>query len=144
MEREPGVPEDGDKEDSEEDVAPNEELEKLATKYEELKEKVEQHFGGNYDSEKRNAPIVRAPQKPTQEQWERHQATHTPFEAWCKHCLAARATRSPHPKQGRKPMIVPDVDKGILGPTKISIDYMYLHERVGGITEAWRPIHHNW
>ena len=28
-------------------------------------------------------------------------------------------------------MIVPDVEKGILGPTKISIDYMYLHERVG-------------
>ena len=73
-----GVTKDGGNESGEEDVARKGEFEELAEKYEELKGKVEQYFENEQNQrEKRKVPVVSAPQKPTQEQWERHQATHT-------------------------------------------------------------------
>ena len=77
MEGVPGVTEDGGDESEEEDVAHKGEFDKLAAKYEELKEKVEQYLEDEQQQEKRKVPIVKAPHKPTQEQWERHPATHT-------------------------------------------------------------------
>ena len=67
------------------------------------------------DEHERNAkapPIIKAPTKPTQEEWERHQLTHTPFAPWCQHCMAARNARRNRPKQGRKGRIVPDIEGG--------------------------------
>ena len=80
-------------------------------------------------------PMLKAPVKPTQEEWNKHQTTHTPFAAWCPHCLAARNVRRNHPKQGRKGRLVPDTETGE-GPTKVSLDYMYLHDRVGRYKET--------
>ena len=53
------------------------EFEKLAPKYEELKERVGQYLEDEQQQEKRMVPIAKAPRKPTQEQWERDHATHT-------------------------------------------------------------------
>ena len=93
----------------------------------------------NEHGECRNAtPIIRVPDKPTKEEWERHQITHTPYAAWCPHCVAARNARRNHPTHGRKGKIVPDTETEE-GPTKVSMDYMYLHERVG----KYREMKHN-
>ena len=106
------------------------ELEELANKYEGLKIQAEDYFNNEHAQGKRDAIVVKAPSKPTKDQWEQLLATHTPFAPWCKHCLAARAVRNHHPSEGRKVMLVPDVENGIGGPITVSIDYMYLHERV--------------
>ena len=53
------------------------ELEDLATKYEELREKVEQHFDNSNCKDKRKNFVVNAPPKPNKEEWLRHQATHS-------------------------------------------------------------------
>ena len=98
-----GDEDDGDKE-QEEDVAQRDEMEELAQKYEKLKNQVDEYFDANNGEDRDEVPILKAPQKPTREQWERHQATHTPFAPWCKHCLAARNVRHKHPSKGRKAM----------------------------------------
>ena len=131
LEGEPGAIEDGGENEDGEDVAQTDEYEELAKKYEQLKVQVEQYFDDeNSETKKRDVPILKTPEKPIKEQWERHQATHTPYEAWCKHCLAARAIRHKHPSKGRGAAIVPDIENG-KGPTKVCIEYMYLHERRG-------------
>lgn len=48
--------------------------------------------------------------------------------------MAARNARRQHPSRGRKAKLVPDTEKGD-GPTKVSMDYMYLHERAGKFNE---------
>ena len=88
--------------------------------------------------DKDGPPIIRVPEKPTKEQWERHQITHTPYASWCPHCVAARNARSNRPTHGRKGKIVPDIEMGD-GPTKVFLDYMYLHERVG----KYQDVRHN-
>ena len=55
--------------------------------------------------------------------------THTPYEPGCRHCVVARAIRRKHPKRRKHNIVVPDVDGSVDGPTKISMDYMYLNER---------------
>ena len=82
--------------------------------------------------------MVKPPSPPTKEEHERHQTTHTFYAAWCKHCLAARVVRHKHQSRGRKATIVPDIETG-KGPTKVSIDYMYLHERSGRSQEKHNP-----
>lgn len=93
--------------------------------------KVEEYFDDSNGKVKREVPTIKAPHKPTKEDWEKHQATHTPYEPWCKHCLAGRAIRQQHPSKGRRPIAIPDIEGGDNQPIKVSIDYMYLHERVG-------------
>lgn len=106
-------------------------MEKLAEKYETLKQQVEMHFDLDSQKEAKEVPVLKAPVQPSKEQWEQHQATHTPFPPWCRHCQAARTVRRQHPTKGRKQVIVPGVEKGVDIPTKTPIDYMYLHKRVG-------------
>ena len=123
VEGEPG--DQGDGEEGDDGVAQNEnkiELEEMVEKYEQLKQQVEMHFDIENQKEVAGAQILKAPAKPTEEQWERHQATHTPFQPWCKHCQAARAVRRKHPSKGRKATVALDVERGIDGPVKISID----------------------
>ena len=125
VEHEPGAMEDNGEDAGEEDMAQEEEYEELAKKYEQFKTQVEQYFDGEHcENRKREVPVLKAPEKPTKKQWQEHQATHIPYAAWCKHCLAARAVRNHHPSKGRKAMVVPDVETGVEGPTKFSIDYM--------------------
>ena len=44
------------------------------------------------------APIVqqRKPYEPSMKEWEEHMVLHTPFRAWCPHCVKGRAKHEPH------------------------------------------------
>ena len=110
----------------------------VAKKIKELETKLAEHFDDDNGNNGQSPPIIKAPTNPTQEEWDIHQTTHTPFAVWCKHCVAARNARENHPKQGRKGRIVSDIENGE-GPTKVSLDYMYLHERIG----QHRDLQHN-
>ena len=118
------------------DVVPKEDWEQLNNKVEELTEKVAIHFEDKNRNDGRGPIIVKAPPQPTKEEVEQHQATHTPYAAWCKHCVKARAVRRQHPHKGRGAMIAPEVDSDTNGPIKVSLDYMYLHERAGNYRET--------
>ena len=54
------------------------------------------------------------PNKPTQKEWEDHEATHVPFGDWCAHCMMGRGRTNHHvTKQksedtSRRPTIVMD------------------------------------
>lgn len=89
-----------------------------------------EQFEGENDIQRGQPFAVKAPTEPTQDEWNRHQTTHIPFASWCPHCLAARNVRRNHPARGRPGRIAPDTESGE-GTTKVSINYMYLFERVG-------------
>ena len=112
--------------------------EKMAQQYEELETRVVEQFEDVQRGNENGPPVVKVPNKPTKEEWERHQVTHTPFADWCPHCAAARNARRNHPSHGRKGKMVPDIEAGE-GPTTVSLDYMYLHERIG----KYREVKHN-
>ena len=105
------------------------EWEKLAKKFEELESKAVEHFNDKQEADKDHPPVLKAPEKMTREQREKHQVTNTPYSPACQHCVAARAVRADHPSKGRNVHVVPDIDGKLVGPTKVSLDYMYLHER---------------
>ena len=44
--------------------------------------------------------LIKTAQQMTKEEWAKHQVTHTPYMASCKHCVAARAVRQQHPEHG--------------------------------------------
>ena len=92
--------------------------EKMQDKVEELADQVTRYFEDDNGKDERRPPIIKAPLQPTREQFEQHQATHTPYAAWCKHCVAARAATRQHPRNGRGAMIVFDIDGNIDGPSK--------------------------
>ena len=96
---------------------------------EDLQKRVARHFQDQNDEAGQSPPLVKAPPKPTAEEWEKHQATHTPYAPWCQHCNAARAVRREHARVKQRANIVRDVDGSQTGPAKISMDYMYLYER---------------
>ena len=116
----------------------NDGMKEMAKKYEDLKSKMEEFFDAENGESSRTPPMVKSPTSPTKAEYERHPTTHTPYAAWCKHCLAARAVRHAHPSKGRKAIVVPDAEGG-KGPIKVSMDYMYLHERRG----KYRYVAHN-
>ena len=124
-------------ENAEEEPAGADSWDAMAKKFEELETRLAEQFE-NQEEENRAPPIVRAPEKPTKEEWARHQTIHIPYAAWCPHCVAARNARRNHPAHGRKSRFVPDIENGD-GPTKVSMDYMYLHERIG----KYRDVQHN-
>ena len=115
--------------DCEKEVEAEDEWGTLADKYEELERKVHDYFDEQQNLERREPPIVRAPQPMTREEWNKHQVTHTPYMASCKHCVAARAVRQKHPRKRKHMHLVKDVDGSQGGPVKISMDYMYLDEK---------------
>ena len=126
-------------EDAEEESAGPDSWEAMARKFEDLETRLAEQFE-EHGNEDRTPPIVKAPEKPTKEEWARHQTTHTPYAAWCPHCVAARNARRNHPTHGRKGKLAPDIENGD-GPTKVSMDYMYLHERIGN-TGTYNTTHH--
>ena len=91
------------------------EWQQVSDEVEKLAEKVNIHFEDANGSEKKKLPITKAPPQPIAEKVEQHQATHTPYAAWCRHCVAARAVRRQHPHRGRGAMIAPDVDNDLKG-----------------------------
>lgn len=131
-----------DKEDKEDEVeagSPRQRWRSWQKQDEELREKVEEYLDDNNGNTEWKVPTIKAPHQPTKDDWERHQATHTPYALWCKHCLAARVVRHQHPSKGRQIIVVPDAESSENMPTTISIDYMYLHERIG----KFRSFEHN-
>ena len=106
-------------------------MENLADKHEDLKMKVEQYSDDNNYNSKSKIPLVSVPSKPTKEEWLQHQATHTPYAPWCKHCEAARAVRHAHPTEGRRAAMVKDVEDPGDPTAKVSIDTCtYMNARV--------------
>ena len=110
----------------------------MAGTYEELETRMAEQFEKEQDNYRNGPPVIPTPDKPTKEEWGRHQTIHTLYVAWCPHCTAVRNARRNHPGRGRKGKIVPDTEGGE-GPTNVSLDYMYLHERVG----KYRGVQHN-
>ena len=105
-----------------------------------LNVRVARHFEDANEDGKWKPPMVKSPLQPSREEWLQHQLTHTPYMPWCKHCIAARAVRANHQCARLRAQLVPDTDKSENGPVKISMDYMYIHERVGQFVETkWNP-----
>ena len=70
--------------------------------------------------EGRVAKGVKAPQRVSTEEREEHERTHTPFRAWCRHCVRGRAKNMPHrTKQGK--------EEGDEAP-RVSMDYFFMSE----------------
>ena len=129
-----GIGEQGD-EKVEEEARESDPWEETAERVEDLETRLAEHFEDQHGKDGNPPHIIKEPMKPTYEVWERHQATHTPFESWCPHCVAARDARRGHPSKGRRGRLVPDTEGGD-GPTKVSMDYMVLHDRVGKYKES--------
>ena len=70
-----------------EDVEEIEELEKRV-------EEMERRLAGGDEPE--GGAVVKAPELPSRDEVERHNATHAKFQSWCKHCNAGLATRDKH------------------------------------------------
>lgn len=134
--------EDTEKANDSGEVVPYKNWEQIRDKVEELAEKVAIHFEDENKNEIRRPFIVKAPLQPTRDEIERHQTIHTPYAEWCKHCVAARVVRRQHRHRGKGAIVILDVDSDVKGPIKVSLDYMYLHERMGkGMEVAYNPLH---
>ena len=68
--------------------------------------------------EGREARKIPSPIGPSREERERHNLTHTPYRAWCPHCVRARDRNNPH-YQGK-----PGEQEGAV--PRISFDYFFL------------------
>ena len=55
--------------------------------------------------EQREAKPVKDPGIPTQEEYDKHMLTHTPFRAWCPRCVRGEAVAKPH-KRGDRDQII--------------------------------------
>ena len=68
------------------------------------------------------APIIqqRKPDEPSLKEWEEHLVLHTPFRAWCPHCVKGRANNEPHWVELR------EQDERI---PVVAIDYMWMKSR---------------
>ena len=94
------------------------------------------HFEDQNDNTGWQPPMVKTPPQPTHEELFRHQLIHTPYAPWCRHCNAASVVRNHHQCVNKRARLVPDVDKDVDGHVEISMDYMYLRERVGRYKEG--------
>ena len=114
--------------------------EQVRDKVEDLNVRMARHFEDNNDGGGWQPPMVASPTQPTKEEWRRHQLTHTPYAAWCRHCNSARVVRANHKNKQIRASLVPDTDRSTEGLVKISMDYMYLHDRVGRYSDVkWNP-----
>ena len=66
------------------------------------------------------AKVACAPCMPTQEEVERHNATHIPFRSWCPFCVAGKAKANPHYKK--------DSDR-VCSENVVSLDYAFMGDR---------------
>ena len=53
----------------------------MEEKVEDLQKSLSEHFEDANDRTEQGPPMIRAPRQPTEEEWNRHQTTHTPYEA---------------------------------------------------------------
>ena len=116
------------------------EIDKVLERVEELYEQLTKEDDGV------EVPTATGVETPTQEQLERHEATHTSYKRWCRHCNAGLAARDAHKDKKTqninkhrkiKPRKfgeagVPDTEAPKDGQTKSSMDYMTMDRKAGG------------
>jgi len=71
--------------------------------------------------EGRAVPTARAPQRVSRQEREDHEKTHTPFRAWCSHCVRGRGRNTPHRTQVKDEATRPVVPR-------VSMDYFFMSE----------------
>ena len=139
---EPEEQEEDKKEVVETDIAKSSEgqadWDQVNEKVEELNTRISRHFEDANDENQWKPPMVKFPLQPAKEEWLQHQLTHTPYAPWCKHCISATAVRAHHQCAELRAKMVPGIDKSETGLVKISMDYMYMHERIGMYAENIR------
>ena len=64
---------------------------------------------GQDAEEAAEAKVPRVSVRPTQEEVEKHNVTHTPFRSWCPCCAAGKAKSEPHATRG-----LPEAKKSFL------------------------------
>ena len=112
--------------------------ETIAWKIEELQTRMAEQFEDNGGGKDGKTPrITKSRWNQPKKNW-KNTKQRTQFATWCPHCMAAKNARKNRPTHGRKGRIVPNTDNGG-GPTKVSMDHMHLHERVG----EYRDVQHN-
>ena len=78
----------------------------------------EEHGRKEEGEEGREPKGLSAPQQVSREEREMHELTHTPYRAWCRHCVKARGRNTPHRTR---------VEERIAGGVpKISMDYFFI------------------
>ena len=88
---------------------------------EEDEEEPEIHGRAGEGEEGRLPRMLRAPHRVTKEEREAHEITHTPYRAWCRHCVRARGRNSPHTCRSE--------EMKRQGVPKISLDYFFMSSR---------------
>jgi thiol-disulfide isomerase/thioredoxin len=80
------------------------------------------NVGGQEDGleEGSEARIACRPCMPTQDEVERHNATHVPFRSWCPYCVAGKAKANPHYKR---------VESRGANDNVVSIDYAFIGDK---------------
>ncbi len=75
------------------------------------------------DEEEGRRPVMApTPQKVSKREVEEHNLTHTPFRAWCRHCVRGRAKNTPHRRSGKD-------EDGETKVPRISMDYAFASEK---------------
>ncbi len=93
--------------------------ERSAQQGEEEVEGVEEgQFGETDGAPMGRARTLKTPKGPTQQQREEHEATHTPYQAWCRACVRGRGKNCPHRRvKGEKGTV-----------NRVMIDYFFMTE----------------
>ena len=74
---------------------------------------------GEAEGEEGRQPVaLKAPVQVTQAEREEHELTHTPFRAWCAHCVRGRGRNTPHLKKRESGESA--------GVPRISFDYFFM------------------
>ncbi len=72
------------------------------------------------EEEGQEAEVACKPCMPTEEEVEKHNATHIPFRSWCPYCVAGKAKCNPHfKKDGDRPSSV----------NVVSLDYAFIGDK---------------
>jgi len=71
--------------------------------------------------EGRTAIGLKIPQKVSKTEREEHELTHTPFRAWCRHCVRGRGKNMAHKSSTE--------DKSMAGVPRVSMDYFFMSSK---------------
>ena len=82
------------------------------------REATHEDAGGEEGEEGRQPVRARAPHQVSHEERDVHELTHTPYRAWCRHCVRARGRNTPH-RAGEH-------EHKSTGVPKISMDYFFM------------------
>ena len=75
---------------------------------------------GVEESQEEHCPNIKKTEvKPSEEEVQRHNATHVPYRSWCPYCVAGKAKAPPHNKS----------QEVLTGQHLVQIDYMFLNDR---------------